>query len=135
MNLEANDSLMCCSIGYTEWHCKNNTWKPGQNNKRKPTKQWHFCDHFHLPKIFLSPKINSMTKKEFLLPKYFRQGDYWDLLPDGLLSISLWQVTHPKTSDSAIVVTIRRTQSFPILISWTKDEKVIYKDEEMICKR
>ena len=72
--------------------------------------------------------------KNFHLPKYFLQGDYWDLMPDGLLSISLWQVVHPKTSESRIVVAIRRTQSFPILISWTKVEKVIYKDEKIIYK-
>ena len=119
MNFEVNDSLMCCSIGYTEWHCKNNTCKPGQNNKRKPTKQWLFLRSLPSTKISLSPKINSMTKKNlsskiFLTFENYLQGGYWELLPDGLLSISLWQVAHPKTSDSTIVVTIRRTQLFPI---------------------
>ena len=140
MNFEVNDSLMCCSNGYKEWHCKNNTCKPGQNNKSKPTKQWLFLRSFPPTKISLSPIIDSMTEKKspskiFLTFENYLQGDYWDLLPDGLLSISLWQVVHPKTSYSTIVVTVRKTQLFPILVSWIKDEKVIYKNEEIIYKR
>ena len=71
MNFKVNDSLMCCSIGYTEWHCKKQYLQTGSKQQEKADQTLTFLRSFPSTKIFLPPKMTSMTETKFIFQNNF----------------------------------------------------------------
>ena len=106
VNMDKLDKVLWISKSTIVWCAavlvtRNDIAKTIPANRVKTTRESRpSIDFFAIISIYQNifiPENEFHDWKKIHLPKYFWQGDYWDLLPDGLLSISLWQVAHPKT--------------------------------------